>query len=196
VVEGLKPHTILFATGDEADITTLYITAVARVRPDVTVVLSPIFELPWYAQVLRHNRQINVPATKTTLNIIGANPGRPVAFIGNAPDKSINGLYYLYPDGLVNDLEPEATNISLTQEETDNMAQLSRIHVPSYRAIKPDSFEQTILDQYADVAYQIGQAYKRAGQKAGAIVWYRKALSIDPTFSLASNAISKLGATA
>jgi len=195
-VEGLKPHTILFATGDESNITTLYETQVAKIRPDVTVLLAPLIGLPWYGQVLRHNHQINVPATLTTKNIIDANPGRPVAFMGPAPDTSVNGKYYLYPVGLVSYLEKVGHPILVTQDEADNKAQLARVHVPSYRNIKADSFEPAILAHYANIPYRIGQAYQLAGQNAQAIYWFRKALAIDPSLTQYRTDIKKLGGTA
>jgi hypothetical protein len=195
VLTGLNPHTILFATGDEADITTLYMSTVGGVRPDVTVLVSPLLAAPWYVQLLRHDHQLKVPAEVTTLTIIRANPRRPVAFIGDPPDKSIDGKYYLAADGLVYDLEPEATNISLTQNEADNVAQLARVHVPTLGEIKPDSFEGVILSQYAAIPADIGLAYSQAGQKAATLSWYHRALAIDPNEPTVVKYIRKLGGT-
>jgi hypothetical protein len=195
VIEGLKPHTILFATGDEGDTAELYLTSVAGIRPDVTVLIAAELGTPWYAQVLRQNGQIHVPAKVSTLSIIRANPGRPVAFTGPAPDSSLDGTYYLYPDGLVSVLEKVGHPILVTRDEADNEAQLARIHVPDYRTIKQVSAEPVILDHYANIPYRIGQAYALAGQKAQAIAWYRKAMAMDPSLPLAATAIRKLGGT-
>jgi hypothetical protein len=190
---GLRPHTILFATGDESDTPALYMTEVANFRPDVTVLLAPLLSAAWYVRVLRQDHQINVPAKVTTLNIIRANPNRPVAFMGLSPDNSINGKYYLYPDGLVNLLERANRTILVTQVDADNEAQLARIHVPNYKSIKPDSLEPIVLDHYSDIAYHIGQDYGQAGQSSEAIAWYRKALAMNPSMSIAANAIRELG---
>jgi hypothetical protein len=193
-LEGLRPHTILFAT-DDFEFTTLYMTSVARVRPDVTVVLANLFPTTWYTQVLRHNHQINVPAKVTTLNIIRANPGRPIAFEGPAPDTSIDGKYYLYPDGLVSYLERVGHPILVTRDEADNEAQLARVHVPGYRTLKPDSFEGEVLNAYAAIPFRIGQAYALAGQKSEALLWYRRTLAMDPSLTVAAQAARKLGGT-
>jgi 4-amino-4-deoxy-L-arabinose transferase-like glycosyltransferase len=193
-VAGLKPHTILFAN-DESDVTTLYMTTVARVRPDVTVVLGSLLGSPWYVQLLRHNDQLNVPAHVSTLSIMRANATRPIAFTGQPPDNSLNGKYYLYPDGLVSYPRLVGHPVLVTQDESDNEAQLSRLHVPDYRSIKPDSNEQAILDAYAAVPYRIGQAYALAGNKPEAIVWYRRTLAMDPSLTVAAKALEKLGAT-
>jgi tetratricopeptide (TPR) repeat protein len=129
----------------------------------------------------------------TILSIIRANPGRPVAFTGPPPsDNSIDGKYYLYPDGLVSLLEPVGHPILVSTDESDNEAQLARIHVPNYRTIKPDSLEQGLLDYYAAIPYRIGQAYALAGNKSEAIRWYRKALAMDPSVSAPVAAIRKL----
>jgi hypothetical protein len=195
VVTGLPPHTILFATGDEGNTAELYMTSVAEVRPDVTVLLASLLGKSWYTQVLRHNGEIHVPADVSTLNIIRANPGRPVAFTGPAPDASLNGKYYLYPDGLVSDLERVGHPILVTRDETDNEAQLARIHVPDFKSIKPVSAEPVVLDHYANIPYRIGQAYALAGQTAQSISWYRKALAMDPNLTPAAAAIKNLGLT-
>jgi Protein of unknown function (DUF2723) len=195
VITGLRPHTILFATGDEGATAELYTTSVVGVRPDVTVILAALLRTSWYPQVLRHNGEIHVPADVTALNIIRANPGRPVAFTGPAPDTSLNGKYYLYPDGLVSDLERDGHPILVTRDEADNEAQLARIHVPDAKSIKPVSAEPVVLDHYANIPYRIGQAYALAGQKAQAISWYRRALAMDPSLSLPAKAIEKLGGT-
>jgi 4-amino-4-deoxy-L-arabinose transferase-like glycosyltransferase len=193
VLDELKPHTILFANGDESDEPALYVLAAARHRPDVTVLLAPLIGDPWYASVLRHNHEIIVPSHLTTLAIIRANPDRPVAFTGGPPDNSLSGKYYLYPDGLVSDLERVGHPIAVGRDESDNKAQLSRIVVPNYKSIKPDSIEPVILDHYANIPYRIGQAYQLAGQKAEAITWYRRAEAMDPSLPLAAQAIRKLG---
>ncbi len=133
--------------------------------------------------------------TLTTKSIIEANPGRPIAFIGPAPDTSVNGKYYLYPVGLVSYLEKVGHPILVTKDEADNKAALARVHVPSYRDIKADSFEPAILAHYANIPYRVGQAYQLAGQDQEAILWYRKALAIDPSLTQYRSDIKKLGGT-
>jgi len=63
--------------------------------------------------------------------------------------------------GLTNHLEKVGTSILVTQEATDNEAQLHRMHVPSYAALQPDSFEQVILNHYADIPFRIGMRMQR-----------------------------------
>jgi tetratricopeptide (TPR) repeat protein len=96
---------------------------------------------------------------------------------------------------LVSDLEKDGHPISVTRDETDNEAQLARIHVPAYKSIKPVSAEPVVLDHYANIPYRIGQAYALAGQKDQAISWYRKALAMDPSLTLPAKAIERLGGT-
>jgi hypothetical protein len=192
LLKELRPHTILFANVNEGDEPALYMTAVANVRPDITVLISPIIAAPFYDQILLHNHAINVPSTVTVLAIIRANPHRPIAFIGPPPDTSIDGKYYLYPDGLVSYLKRVGHPVLVTQDESDNEAQLARIHVPNDKTIKPDSNEQAILDAYAEIPYRIGQTYQLAGQKSEAVAWYRKTVAMDPSFRLATSAIKKL----
>ena len=191
----LPPHTILFATGDETTTPEIYMTSAAGVRPDVTVLYANYLGTSWYPQVLRHNGEIHVPAHVSTLSIIRANPGRPVAFIGPPPDTSLNGKFYLYPDGLVSFLERDGHPIPVTRDETNNEAQLARLHIPNYSSIKWDSLEPVILAHYANIPYRIGQAYALSDQNSKAIFWYRKALAIDPKVTLPAKAIRRLGGT-
>ncbi len=161
----------------------------------MTVILGNLLGDPWYAQVLRHNRQINVPGKVSTLGIIQPTHIGRSRLRDPPPDSSINGKYYLYPDGLVSLLKRVGHPVLVTQDESDNEAQLAKLHVPSYRSIKPDSNEQAILDAYATVALHIGQAYALAGNKGEALVWYRKALAIDPTLTAAARSIRNIGGT-
>jgi len=191
-LDELPPHSILFDYGDESQLIAVYDTEAAKIRPDVTVVIPELLSQPWYADVLRHNHQINVPRNINTLNFIRDNPHRTVAFIGPPPDTSIDGKYYLYPDGLVSFLERARHPILVTRDESDNEAQLAKLDIPNYKSIKVDSYEPAILAHYANIPYRIGQAYALAGQKSEAIKWYRKALAIDPSISSPSKAIKQL----
>ncbi len=191
----LPPHAILFATGDETTTSEIYMTSAAGVRPDVTVLYSGLLGTSWYPEVLRHNGEIHVPAHVSALSIIRANPGRPVAFMGPPPDESLDGKFYLYPDGLVSFLERDGHPILVTRDEANNEAQLARLHIPNYTSIKWDSLEPVILAHYANIPYRIGQAYALANQNSQAISWYRKALAIDPKVTQPAKAIRQLGGT-
>jgi hypothetical protein len=180
VLSGLRPHAILFVTGDFADLPILYAHAVEHVRPDVAVVISPLLNTSWYQAELRRSGALNVPASVSTLGIVQANGDRPIDFVGNPPDKSLDGSYFLYLDGLTYDLEPQSTNISVDQAIADNTAKLASYAVPVASAIKPVSFEGAILAEYANIPSTIGQDYEADKDSADALTWFRKALAIDP----------------
>jgi hypothetical protein len=147
---------------------------------------------PWYQQELRQRRQINVPANVTTLNIVRANPDRPVAFVGDPPDHSLKGLYYLYSSGLVYDLAPEATTIGIQQLVNNYASTMAKYHIPKSSSVKPISFEGEILDQYANYASFIAGQYATGGETANALIWYEKTLASDPHNAGTIRAIQKL----
>lgn len=192
ILNTLSPHTILFVTYDYADLPVIYAQSVEQVRPDVTIIVSPILAAPWYQQELRQRRQINVPANVTTLNIVRANPDRPVAFVGDPPDHSLKGLYYLYSSGLVYDLAPEATTIGIQQLVNNYASTMAKYHIPKSSSVKPISFEGEILDQYANYASFIAGQYATGGETANALIWYEKTLAIDPHNAGTIRAIQKL----
>ena len=51
------------------------------------------------------------------------------------------------------------------------------------------------MAHYANIPYRIGQAYQLAGQNNQAIVWYRKALAMDPAVTQPAKEIRNLGGT-
>lgn len=182
VLGGLKPNAILFVTGDEADLPLLYATTVLHLRPDVTVVLDGLFHAPWYQAQLRARRQLALPrGPLDMLGMIQANPSRPAAVIGELPDKSIDGKYYLYPNGLSYDLVRQSVDIGLDQAIADNTAKLAGYHLPNPHTIKRISFESVILRDYSNVAYNVGDQCRQLKQTSCAISWYQRALAIDPS---------------
>lgn len=182
VLSGLKPNTILFVTGDESDLPLLYATTVLHQRPDVTLVLDGLFHAPWYQDQLRTRRQIGLPrGPLDMLGMLEANPTRPAAVIGELPDKSIDGKYYLYPNGLSYDLVQQSVNIGLDQAIADNTAKLAGYHLPNPHTIKRISFESVILRDYSNVAYNVGDQCQQLKQTSCAISWYQRALAIDPS---------------
>jgi hypothetical protein len=192
ILASLKPNAVLFVTGDESDIPLLWAQAAENLRPDVTVLVSPLLPADWYLRNIEARGELAVPSTVTVLILIQANPSRPFAAIGDLPDKSIDGQYYLYRDGLVNDLIPQAQDIAVSQLASDNQNQLEKYRIPKHRDIKARSFEKTILDAYASIPYAVGQQYDQGGQASAAITWYEKALDIDPDLPKVREALDKL----
>ena len=192
VLAGLKPHAVLLVNGDETDLPVLYVQSVERVRTDVTILISPLLPAPWYVRSMLKARRVNVPDSVTALNLIEANKDRPFAVIGSLPDKSIDGKYYVYRNGLSYDILAQAVDKTAPEQASDNTAKMAAWHVPNEKDIKHRSFERTILDDYATVPYEVAQGFDKGGDSATAITWYEKSLAIDPTLGAAKNALAKL----
>ena len=187
-----SPNDILVANGDETLGPLWYVQHVEHVRPDVSIIFSSALPAQWYDTVLR-SHGLKVPADPTMLTFREANASRPFDYAGPvANDGSFNGKYYVYADGLSDNILPEAVNKSPDQLAADNAAKLASYHVPSYKHIKDRSFESTILDHYADIPSAVAQQYQQLKLDAQALTWYQKALAIDPDNATIKKAIAAL----
>lgn len=189
ILNGLPKNDILLAQGDESIGPLWAVQHVEHIRPDVTLVSSDVFPAPWYQQDLR-TQGLSVPRASTVLAFRSANADRPVNVIGNLPDKSLDGKYFYYQDGLTNDLLPESANPTPQMLAQDNTTKLASYHIPSYRQIKQRSFEPNILADYAAVPFAVGEQFRQAGDKADAAAWYKRALAIDPSLTAAKNELA------
>jgi 4-amino-4-deoxy-L-arabinose transferase-like glycosyltransferase len=194
VLAGLPPKDILFVTQDYADLPVLYAHAAEGVRPDVSVIVSAILYAPWYQEYLRNQGQVSVPDNVTTLSMVEANASRPISFIGNPPDKTLDGQFYLAQDGLAYSLEPEAANISLTSFTAQNQSALALLTFPTQDQIKSVSFEPSILQAYAAVPATVGQNWELRHQYRQALPWYEQAHRIYPADAQITSDLNQLKA--
>ncbi len=74
----------------------------------------------------------------------------------------------------------------------DNAAKLATYHVPSYRHLKKNSFESTILADYANAPFAVGEQYRQAKQNADAASWYKRALAIYPNAANIEKALASV----
>lgn len=191
VLSGLPAHDILLVNGDETLAPVWYARYVEGVRPDVTVVLSTGLVSSWYDDELR-TTGLAVPTGANLLAFREANIGRPMNIVGASPDTSLQGKFYVYQDGLTNDLIAQAVNKSTTELVADNDAKLASYHIPSYRTVKARSFEPAILADYASVPYAVGNQFKELKDDADALTWFQKALAIDPSVPTFQQAVAAL----
>jgi 4-amino-4-deoxy-L-arabinose transferase-like glycosyltransferase len=191
-------NAILFVTADYADLPVWYAHFAEHVRPDVTVLISPILSSGWYRQIVRETEKIDLPSPATTLSIVQHNPNRPIVFFGDPPDKSLSGKYYLAQDGLNYNLVAQKTNILLTQFADENQAALTALakdHLPpTPSSIKTASYESAILDTYANIPYAVGQNYAEDKQYSQALKWYERALAMDPSNTIIQAGVNQMNA--
>ena len=199
VLASLGPNTILLAGGDETVMPVSYLQAVERQRPDVTLVMLGLLPADWYVRQLReHHPDLVVPFTHfdgrtgTIKALVDANPDRPAAVIWAAPDNSLKTSYWYYSRGVVLQLLPMTTDVSLETMTSDNERLLAGYRIPRLDQIKPRTFERAILVQYAMAPYRVGEDYEIAHLPEGARMWYERALSIDPDLPKASWRLGQL----
>jgi len=199
VLATVEPHAILLTTGDGVAIPLMYLSIAERKRPDVALIFLPLLPADWYLRQLRERYpDLAVPfdhydgQRQNLRALIEANPGRPVAIIGTAPDKSLDQYYWSYQYGLVSVMEPASRQITLSEMTSDNEQLMKRYHPPSSRSINAESFESEILALYAQPASRIGHEYERSGWKKEARAWYQRALALDPNLPHVRQALAGL----
>ncbi|HSQ31271.1 MAG TPA: DUF2723 domain-containing protein [Gemmatimonadaceae bacterium] len=185
----LQPNTVLLARGDEVVFPAAYVQAVDRARPDVTLIATGMLGFQWYIpQLRRRDPRLRIPydrydprnASATLRALIEANPDRPFALIGSATDNSLNGPYWLYRRGVVEDVEPMSKDVGLDAAAHENDRLLRAYHLPNPGAVRRNTFEISYLDKYKRAPASLGDQFTLAHLDRQAEDWYRRALAIDP----------------
>jgi dolichyl-phosphate-mannose-protein mannosyltransferase len=201
LLNGLPPRALVLAGGDEHVGPMAYMQAVEGLRPDVTVVMSPLLNGAWYLRHLKNHRSdLVIPfdtydrqvPQRALKGLVDANRERPIVQIGQPVDESLKGSYGYIAAGLVNRIEPVTQQFDLGQVVAENERLLAQYHPPDPRVIRARSFEGTILTSYAAPAEWLGEQYENAGRPSLAQAWYQRALKIDPTYRLARGGLSRV----
>lgn len=198
VFSTIEPGTILVASGDSLSLPLLYLHVVERVRPDLNLVLPPLMPGGWYIRQLREQHpSLAVPFDHYGLEhnnlkaLLEANPGRPIAIVGNLQDNSLDQEYWSYPHGLVKLLQPRSNKIKLTQMVHDTEQLMQSYRPPAPEKVHWKSFESGIVALYAEPAWRIGSVYEQGEQKEDARAWYERALRVDPNFTEAREGLAR-----
>jgi len=193
------PDTILLVTGDGPALPPLYLNIIEKVRPDLTLIVAPMLPGDWYIrQLRRHHPRLKIPfdyydGRQNNLKaLVEANPDRPLAIVGPPPDNSLDQDYWPRPRGLVNLVQPKSKPLTLEQMMADNEELLNRYHHYSLGEIKWKTFEGEIMELYAVPLWRIGHEQERAGAMAEARTWYQRALTIDPNYPQARQAMARI----
>jgi 4-amino-4-deoxy-L-arabinose transferase-like glycosyltransferase len=194
----IEPGTILLASGDGLSLPLLYLHLVEQIRPDVNLVLPLLMPGDWYIRQLREQQpSLAVPFDHYDLEhnnlkaLIEANPGRPVAIVGNLRDNSLDRDNWSYLHGLVKLLQPRSNRIRLSQMVPDTEQLMKRYRPPAPEKVHWKSFESEILALYAKPAWLIGNVYEQGEQKEDAHAWYERALRVDPNFAEAREGLAR-----
>jgi hypothetical protein len=201
ILATLEPGSILLASGDHVVLPLIYLQAVERRRPDVTVVMLPLMSAAWYVSELRRRHpDLALPAARHTTGaatmraLVAGNRGRPIALMGDVLDPSLKGAFWFYRYGLVYRILPIDRDVRLSEMVRDNESLLARYRVPSTETIKSKSFEYGVLVDYAAAALKVAQECEKAGRTAEARAWYERALAMAPDLILARDGLRRLGA--
>ncbi len=192
ILSGVAQNDILVANGDETLGPLWYVHYVEHVRPDVSIVASTGLPSDWYDAEMRRSG-LNVPQHPTMLTFREANKDRPFDYVGPVGDDgSMKDKYYVYRNGLTFNILAEDVDKSPDQLAADNTAKMATYHVPNYKDVNPRSFEHSIVIDYAAIPYSVGDQYHQLKMDDQALIWYQKALVIQPGYPTFVNAINAL----
>ena len=201
ILATLEPNSLLLAGGDHAVLPLVYLQAVEKLRPDVTLVMLPLLNGEWYVRELRQRHpDLVLPFARhsdgapTMKALVTSNAHRPIALVGDVLDHSLKGAFWFYRYGLVYQLLPMNRDIPISQMARDNEALLARYRPPSAHAIKAKSFEYGILLDYAAPALKLGQEYEKGGRLVEARLWYERALAVSNDLELAREGLARVAA--
>src|SRR6266404_605955 len=195
-----QPHSILLVSGDGFAFPLMYLQKVEHVRPDVTLIMLPTLLGDWYVRQLREQHPDLVipfdrydPATNNLRILVEANPNRTIAFAGTlGDDHSLDQNYWPYQQGILTAIMPRSQEVSLETMVRENEQLFGRCHPPAPGTARLNTFEADIISIYTFPLFRLGESCEHAGLKGEARVWYQRALSINPQFSQARDALLRL----
>lgn len=194
------PGAVLFANGDVAFVL-LYMQTVENAGKETTLVLLPLLLTTWYVQQLQKaHPDLAIPFDRYDFQnnnlkaLVDANRGRTFCILGTIgnEDHSLDQDYWPSQFGLLIKVEPKSRTMRLDQMIAENEKLLARHHPPSLASIHRETFESDILNMYAWPAFRIGNDCARVGLKPEARSWFERALAINPQFSQARDALTRL----
>jgi hypothetical protein len=195
-----QPHSILLVSGDAFAFPLIYLQKVEHVGTDTTLVILPMLLGDWYARQLRtEHPDLNIPfdrydrATNNLKALVEANPGRTIAFTGTlGDDHSLDLDYWPCQQGLLTMIMPKSRDRDLQTLLSENEHLLSRCHPPPPGSARMNTFEAEIISLYTFPFLRLGDLCKGAGRKQEARAYYQRALAINPQFSQAREALTRL----
>ena len=195
-----QPDSILLVSGDGFAFPLMYLQKVEHVRPDVTLIMLPTLLGDWYVRQLREQHpDLVIPfdrydrATNNLRMLVESNPRRTIAFAGTiGDDHSLDENYWPYQHGIITVIMPKSREISRETMVRENEQLFSRSHPPAPGTARMNTFEADIVSIYTFPLLRLGETCERAGLKDEARAWYQSALSINPQFSQAREALMRL----
>jgi hypothetical protein len=200
VFNTVPSHSILLVSGDGFAFPLIYLQKVEHVGTDSTLVVLPMLLSGWYAQQLHaENPDLVIPfdrydrASKNIKSLVEANSGHKIALAGTlGDDHSLDIDYWPYQQGLLTMIVPRSQDRDLRTLLVENERLLSRYHAPAPGTVRMNTFEVDIISIYQFPALRLGDLCQAAGLKDEARDWYRRALTINPQFSQAREALARL----
>jgi hypothetical protein len=190
---------VLLANGDAAMMTTAYLSTIEGLRPDVTVVQTPLLMQEWYVRQLRRRhpalvlRAPRYDGTAGTMrDLVEPNGRERFDIAGGLLDDSLARTYGMYRRGLVEELRPLGEPLTAEALAAVNEELLRTYRIPNRSAIAGKPWDVLVLADYAFIAYDVAQAFERQRAYPPAREWYERALAIDPDLVEARTALAKL----
>ena len=202
ILNSSPPRSVLLGLGDETVFPVAYVQSAEQQRPDVTLIMLGLFRsFEWYvAQLRQRDPDLVIPFTRydptnagsTLRALVDANPGRVFEIVGAPTDRSLDGAYWMYRRGLVEEIEPMSKDIGLDAATSENDRLLASYRLPDTSRIRRNTFEIAILAKYTRGPAAMGDQFALMHLDRQAETWYRRALAIDPEASDVKDALFKI----
>jgi len=195
-----KPGSVLIARGDVA-FALLYFQKVEHVGTDSHLVMLPLLPTRWYIEQLRSEKQhLTIPFERydrignNLAQFVEANATHDICVVGTigSEDKSLEQDYWPYQRGLLLVIEPKSKSIPFEQMLQENEQLFENYRPPSFSNIRPETFEMDIVSMYTWPGFRLGNDCLRVGMKSEAQKWFERTLAINPKFSQAREALTRL----
>jgi tetratricopeptide (TPR) repeat protein len=187
ILSSLPGYSLFFVRGDVASMGVDYLQMVLRKRPDVICLDQAKLTYDWYyRQVKERFPNLNLPGERyeggqiKNKDLIAANIGRrPVSFM-SFKEESYQQEFRAAPVGLVYRMLPKSQSFSLEELEKHNERLYASFAKRGWEKKYPaTSFENEIVQIYAEPFFRLAFEFEQAGQFAKADLYYNKALAMN-----------------
>lgn len=187
ILASLPENSLFFVRGDVASMGVDYLQMALGKRPDVICLDQAKLTYDWFYQEAKERfPSLNLPGERyeggqiKNKDLIAANIGRrPISFM-SFKEESYREEFRAVPVGLVYRMLPKSQSFSLEELENHSQQLYASFAKRGWEKNYPaTSFENEVMQIYAEPFFRLGFEFEQAGEFAKADLYYYKALSMN-----------------
>jgi len=187
ILSSLPENSLFFVRSDVASMGVDYVQMVVGKRPDVICLDQAKLTYDWYYQQAKERfPTLNLPGERyeggqiKNKDLIAANISRrPISFM-SFKEESYREEFRAVPVGLVYRVLPKSQSFSLGELEKHNEQLYANFAKRGWeRKYSATTFENEVMQIYAEPFFRLGFEFEQAGQFAKADLYYNKALAMN-----------------